>query len=170
MDGKWKSQFALPRFVFSGKEMKKIEKSAWQFPVVCYNTEVVRRGRQAKTEYGGIAQLGERLNGIQEVSGSIPLISTKLLDLESFGSGSFYAAFRTFWAIFQVLPNASFFVFRTDFRTKWKNFWWSIVITKWMIKVILFSGQIFLFDFESQVFSCKCLLFLIGYGEGSWPE
>jgi hypothetical protein len=25
---------------------------------------------------GGIAQLGERLNGIQEVSGSIPLIST----------------------------------------------------------------------------------------------
>ena len=25
--------------------------------------------------YGGIAQLGERLNGIQEVSGSIPLIS-----------------------------------------------------------------------------------------------
>ena len=29
-----------------------------------------------KIEYGGIAQLGERLNGIQEVSGSIPLIST----------------------------------------------------------------------------------------------
>ena len=29
-----------------------------------------------ETEYGGIAQLGERLNGIQEVSGSIPLIST----------------------------------------------------------------------------------------------
>lgn len=27
---------------------------------------------------GGIAQLGERLNGIQEVSGSIPLVSTKL--------------------------------------------------------------------------------------------
>ena len=26
---------------------------------------------------GGIAQLGERLNGIQEVSGSIPFISTK---------------------------------------------------------------------------------------------
>ncbi len=26
---------------------------------------------------GGIAQLGERLNGIQEVSGSIPLISTR---------------------------------------------------------------------------------------------
>ena len=27
--------------------------------------------------HGGIAQLGERLNAIQEVSGSIPLISTK---------------------------------------------------------------------------------------------
>jgi hypothetical protein len=26
--------------------------------------------------HGDIAQLGERLNGIQEVSGSIPLIST----------------------------------------------------------------------------------------------
>ena len=25
---------------------------------------------------GGVAQLGERLNGIQEASGSIPLIST----------------------------------------------------------------------------------------------
>ena len=32
------------------------------------------------TQYGGIAQLGERLNGIQEVSGSIPLISTKSLE------------------------------------------------------------------------------------------
>ena len=30
-----------------------------------------------RIECGGIAQLGERLNGIQEVSGSIPLISTK---------------------------------------------------------------------------------------------
>ncbi len=28
---------------------------------------------------GGIAQLGERLHGMQEVSGSIPLTSTKLL-------------------------------------------------------------------------------------------
>ena len=27
---------------------------------------------------GGIAQLGERLNGIQKVSGSIPLTSTKM--------------------------------------------------------------------------------------------
>ena len=30
---------------------------------------------------GGIAQLGERLHGMQEVSGSIPLISTKTLIL-----------------------------------------------------------------------------------------
>ncbi len=29
------------------------------------------------TEYGDVAQLGERLNGIQEVRGSTPLISTK---------------------------------------------------------------------------------------------
>ena len=39
-------------------------------------------GGERDTKYGGIAQLGERLNGIQEVSGSIPLISTKK-DLKS---------------------------------------------------------------------------------------
>ena len=33
--------------------------------------------QQLRQPDGGIAQLGERLNGIQEVSGSIPLISTK---------------------------------------------------------------------------------------------
>ena len=37
---------------------------------------IIQRLRGQRTEYGGIAQLGERLNGIQEVSGSIPLIST----------------------------------------------------------------------------------------------
>ena len=40
---------------------------------VCYNILALRKTRSN----GGIAQLGERLNGIQEVSGSIPLISTK---------------------------------------------------------------------------------------------
>ena len=39
---------------------------------------MVKVGRKLpKIEHGGIARLGERLNGIQEVSGSIPLISTK---------------------------------------------------------------------------------------------
>ena len=38
---------------------------------------------------GGIAQLGERLNGIQEVSGSIPLISTKRKALKLNGFGAF---------------------------------------------------------------------------------
>jgi hypothetical protein len=33
--------------------------------------------RNAVPGLGGIAQLGERLHGMQEVSGSIPLISTK---------------------------------------------------------------------------------------------
>ena len=40
-------------------------------------------------KYGGVAQLGERLNGIQEVNGSIPSISTikkarKIVDFPSF--------------------------------------------------------------------------------------
>ena len=39
-------------------------------------TSFGRLKRLATSKYGGIAQLGERLNGIQEVSGSIPLIST----------------------------------------------------------------------------------------------
>ena len=37
---------------------------------------IVVRQENGSSSYGGIAQLGERLNGIQEVSGSIPLIST----------------------------------------------------------------------------------------------
>ena len=39
----------------------------------------VRRGNSAVFRYGAIAQLGERLHGMQEVSGSIPLSSTKPL-------------------------------------------------------------------------------------------
>ena len=50
------------------KEAKIFEKSLAKTGFLCYDTY-----RQL---YGGIAQLGERLNGIQEVSGSIPLIST----------------------------------------------------------------------------------------------
>ena len=32
---------------------------------------------RSDASYGGLAQLGERLHGMQEVSGSIPLFSTK---------------------------------------------------------------------------------------------
>ena len=42
------------------------------------------------TGYGGIAQLGERLNGIQEVSGSIPLISTKRPEIVRFQAFCFF--------------------------------------------------------------------------------
>ena len=38
---------------------------------------IIQKLSDTAIEYGGIAQLGERLNGIQEVSGSIPLISTR---------------------------------------------------------------------------------------------
>ena len=42
-----------------------------------YDTVIdVVGGNRRRDADGGIAQLGERLNGIQEVSGSIPLIST----------------------------------------------------------------------------------------------
>ena len=52
-------------------KMKKSIDSGW---VSCYTINC--SGGERDTKYGGIAQLGERLNGIQEVSGSIPLIST----------------------------------------------------------------------------------------------
>ena len=45
----------------------------------CAIIQKLSDGARQRTEYGGIAQLGERLNGIQEVSGSIPLISTNKL-------------------------------------------------------------------------------------------
>ena len=41
------------------------------------SSAIIPHASGGAAEYGGIAQLGERLNGIQEVSGSIPLISTK---------------------------------------------------------------------------------------------
>ena len=44
---------------------------------LCAGGIIFGRPYEAVTPFGGIAQLGERLNGIQEVSGSIPLISTK---------------------------------------------------------------------------------------------
>ena len=39
-----------------------------------YNNQ---RHQGRHTSFGGLAQLGERLHGMQEVSGSIPLFSTK---------------------------------------------------------------------------------------------
>jgi hypothetical protein len=39
--------------------------------------EIERNLLSPKRQNGGIAQLGERLHGMQEVSGSIPLTSTK---------------------------------------------------------------------------------------------
>ena len=37
-------------------------------------------GTYNSRSFGGIAQLGERLHGMQEVSGSIPLTSTRFVE------------------------------------------------------------------------------------------
>ena len=47
------------------------------------NHVIIQKLSDTATKYGGIAQLVERLNGIQEVSGSIPLISTKSREIYS---------------------------------------------------------------------------------------
>ena len=52
--------------------LKKAKKVLTSRPLVA----IMLKLSKTATKYGGIAQLGERLNGIQEVSGSIPLIST----------------------------------------------------------------------------------------------
>ena len=50
-----------------------LKKAVDNSPFSWYNN-TRRQGR--RTSYGGLAQLGERLHGMQEVSGSIPLFST----------------------------------------------------------------------------------------------
>ena len=50
------------------------------------------RRQDEKIEYGDIAQLVERLNGIQEVMGSIPTISTNALKIVL--KVAFYHSFR----------------------------------------------------------------------------
>ena len=51
-----------------------LKKAVDNSPFSWYNN-TRRQGR--RTSYGGLAQLGERLHGMQEVSGSITLFSTK---------------------------------------------------------------------------------------------
>ena len=58
---------------------------------------------------GGIAQLGERLNGIQEVSGSIPLISTKQIRLESVSFRVFFAFLQAFYGKLKNTNTGTFY-------------------------------------------------------------
>ena len=44
------------------------------------NDKSIIKQAMSVSKIGGIAQLGERLHGMQEVSGSIPLTSTKKLN------------------------------------------------------------------------------------------
>ncbi len=45
--------------------------------ILVFHSVTIHKPLGHKSEYGGVAHLGERLNGIQEVRGSIPLISTR---------------------------------------------------------------------------------------------
>ncbi len=59
---------------------------------------------------GGIAQLGERLNGIQEVTGSIPVISTKTKKSVFFVQ--YVQQMRIFCSSFMGYVNKHFLSFR----------------------------------------------------------
>ncbi len=52
---------------------------------------ILKNADNMHISYGGIAQLVERLHGMQEVSGSIPLTSTKILKSLTLQSGFFHA-------------------------------------------------------------------------------
>ena len=64
-----------------------------------YFSAKIASARKGQRRSGGIAQLGERLNGIQEVSGSIPLISTKKVT----GNIPFPVFLITFWELYDVV-------------------------------------------------------------------
>ena len=61
------------------KEYRSPKVSVWSMPEgTLFNLEGTRpREAEVVRRFGGLAQLGERLPCKQEVSGSIPLISTK---------------------------------------------------------------------------------------------
>ena len=62
----------------------------------CYNSKGL----------GGLAQLGERLTGSQEVSGSIPLISTKKKALKLYGFGAFLHLVQLIYSLAGEIKNA----------------------------------------------------------------
>ena len=74
---------------------------------------------------GAIAQLGERLNGIQEVSGSIPLSSTKFIfccDLK--GSGVSISIGRA-WPVFPIRKQPLLSRFRIGLLPAAEVFLWN---------------------------------------------
>ena len=54
-----------------------LKKAVDNSPFSWYNNTRRQEHDTSTPAYGGLAQLGERLHGMQEVSGSIPLFSTK---------------------------------------------------------------------------------------------
>ena len=67
---------SLSPLSFERSVSKKIRKKRNKGLTFWKTSAILYKSAAPTTRCGGIAQLGERLNGIQEVSGSIPLIST----------------------------------------------------------------------------------------------
>ena len=75
--------------------MKKLRKNKRLLLTIFSHCDILHNVPTMSWLHGGIAQLGERLNGIQEVSGSIPLIST-IEALKTIGFQGFFVLFGTF--------------------------------------------------------------------------
>ena len=84
-----KNQFLSFDYQAENKKQKKRKNLLTNYYIVA----IILKLCDAVLIFGGIAQLGERLNGIQEVSGSIPLISTTKSS-ENFGFQNFFFVFN----------------------------------------------------------------------------
>ena len=69
-------EMAVHLLVHLTLQKKTCKKQLTKRPQAVIITYVVRNDSPENPKYGGLAQLGERLHGMQEVSGSIPLFST----------------------------------------------------------------------------------------------
>ena len=75
-----KGQYRVIRAYQADKKNKKVKTSDQRFVDAEWKSIAGTKYENniACKAFGGVAQLGERLNGIQEVRGSIPLVSTNL--------------------------------------------------------------------------------------------
>ena len=77
--------------------------------------------------FGAIAQLGERLHGMQEVSGSIPLGSTNTLDqqikhnLQVWAAAHSALGIRCLLTVYQIFKNEAVHAGEVQFRAQGWN-------------------------------------------------
>ena len=96
-----------------------LEKPVDNWKALCYNLYRCRSYCD-NGSHGGLAQLGERLHGMQEVRGSIPLLSTTEKHAEMLISACFFFLQRMFYRI--------------------GHFCFTLPIKKWLYRAVMMYG------------------------------